>query len=103
MASPPVLTLTQKLPIKWTYGNLGNYYQADLTHDQIRTYYDAETRAQRSKLRKQIPATSWGEDLSESQALDCTGDRAGYLPHRKGVSRRYWHAVAFKWAWAMRL
>jgi hypothetical protein len=97
---PPGATVTQHNSIyKWTYGNVGNYYRANLTYEQIRAYYDVELARHGWKFRKQIPLTSWGKDLGESQTFYCKGDRAVDIYFTGNAQLGYRYALNVDWGW----
>jgi hypothetical protein len=54
---------------KGTHGNYAIYYQANLTHDDIRSHYDRELAKHGWKLKKESKLTTWGGDKGESQRI----------------------------------
>ena len=73
---PPGAVATQHNSIyKWTFGTVGNYYQSNLTYDQLRAYYDVELARHGWKFHKKVPLKNWGKDLGESSTVYCKGDR----------------------------
>jgi len=100
ITSPPGATVVQHTVInKGTHGGVGNYYSADLTDEQIRAYYDAELARHGWKFNKQIPLTSWGKDMGESQAFYCKGDRSAdlYFTGREEPELGLRYALVISW------
>ena len=100
IASPAGATATQHNVInKWTHGNIGNYYRADLSYDQIRAHYDAELARHGWTFQKQVPLTSWGKDMGESQTFYCKGNHTAdiYFTGREESRLGYRYALDVSW------
>jgi|SRR5215813_3219479 len=100
IAPPPGAATTQHISIyKWTSGTVGNYYQSNLTYDQLRAYYDVELARHGWKFHKQVPLKDWGKDLGESQTLYCKGDRAVDIYWTGNAPQNYRYALNITWGW----
>ncbi len=100
IAAPQGAAVTQHNVInKWTHGNVGDYYRADLFYDQIRAHYDVELARHDWKFQKQVRLISWGKDMGESQAFYCKGDRTAdiYFTGREQSRLRYRYALDMSW------
>ncbi len=89
---PPGAVVTQHVDTyKWTYGNIGNCYQSNLTYEQVRAHYDVELARHGWTFRKKVPLTSWGKDLGESQTCYYKGNYGVdiYFTGESGAGYRY--------------
>jgi hypothetical protein len=100
IAAPQGAAVTQhNVTNKWAHGNVGDYYRADLSYDQIRAHYDVELARHGWKFQKQVPLTSWGKDMGESQTFYCKGDRTAdiYFTGREQSRLGYRYALDISW------
>jgi hypothetical protein len=99
---PSGATVTQhNVSNKWTQGVIGNYYRADLTYEQIRAHYDGEFARHGWKLKKQIPLTSWGNDLGESQTIYCRGNHAADIYFTGNARTQFGYRYALDISWGL--
>ena len=98
---PPVgATVTQHNDSnKVTQGVIGNYYQADITYDQIRSHYDAELGRHGWKLKKEERLTTWDNDYGELQAIYCRGNYAAdiYFTGNRKNELGFRYALDISW------
>jgi hypothetical protein len=100
IATPSGATVTQhSISNKWTQGVIGNYYRADLSYQQIRAHYDTELARRGWTFQKQVPLTSWGKDMGESQTFYCKGDHTAdiYFTGREEPRLGYRYALDISW------
>jgi hypothetical protein len=99
---PPGVTVSQhSVSNKWTQGVIGNYYRGDLTYDQIRAHYDAELARHGWKFKKQIPLTSWGKELGESQTIYCRGNHSADVYFTGNAQNRLGYRYALDISWGL--
>ena len=98
IAPPSGAVIAQHVSVyRWTYGNVGNHYQANLSYDQIRAHYDVELARHGWKFRKHKPLTSWGKDLGESQTCYYKGNRGADIYFTGNAAVGYRYALNVTW------
>ena len=98
IASPDGATFSShNSDYRWTRGHIANYYQSNLTYDQIRAHYDSELARHGWTFRKHRPLTNWRKDLGESQTCYSKGNYEVdiYFTGNSGANYRY--AVIVTW------
>jgi hypothetical protein len=100
IAAPSSATVMRHSVInKWTHGTVGNWYRSELTYEQIRAYYDLELAQHGWTFHKQVPLTSWGKDMGESQTFYCKGARSIdiYFTGREESRLGYRYSLVISW------